>query len=96
MRIKLRYLVQSGGPNFIPSVRSPVRLVPSEKYTQPSISTVHAKSHPQISLPFLNQAPKSARVWFLEIALVLVSVACVCVCVCVCLTLTLDPSATYS
>ena len=35
MRIKLRYLVRSGGPNFIPSVRGPVRLVQSEKYTQP-------------------------------------------------------------
>ena len=33
--IKLRYLVQSGGPNFIPSLRGPVRLVRSEKYTQP-------------------------------------------------------------
>ena len=33
--IKLRYLVRSGGPNFIPSVRGPVRFVRSEKYTQP-------------------------------------------------------------
>ena len=35
MRIKLKYLVQSGGPNFISSVRGPVRLVRYEKYTQP-------------------------------------------------------------
>ena len=35
MRIKLRYLVRSGGPSFIPSVRGPVGLVRSEKYTQP-------------------------------------------------------------
>ena len=38
MRIKLRYLVRSGGPNFIPSVRGPVRLVRSEKYTQPALT----------------------------------------------------------
>ena len=30
--IKLRYLVRSGGPNFIPSVRGPVRKI----YTTPS------------------------------------------------------------
>ena len=35
MRIKLRYLVRSAGPSFIPSVRGPVRLIHSEKYTQP-------------------------------------------------------------
>ena len=39
MRIKLRYLVRSGGPNFIPSVRGPVRLVRSKKYTQPIMLT---------------------------------------------------------
>ena len=39
MRIKLRYLVRSCGPNFIPSVRGPVRLVRSEKYTQPLRTT---------------------------------------------------------
>ena len=38
MRIKLRYLVRSGGPNFIPSVRGPVCLVRSEKYTQPTVN----------------------------------------------------------
>ena len=42
MRIKLRYLVRSGGPNFIPSVRGPVRLVWSEKYTQPLRKVSHA------------------------------------------------------
>ena len=43
MRIKLIYLVQSGGPNFIPSVRCPVRLVRSKKYTQPPGSEVAIK-----------------------------------------------------
>ena len=38
--IKLKYLVQSSSLNFIPSVRGPVRLVQSEKYTQP-----HNDSH---------------------------------------------------
>ena len=42
MRIKLRYLVWSGGPNFIPSVCGPVRLVRSEKYTQPR-KTYHTR-----------------------------------------------------
>ena len=38
--IKLRYLVRSGGPNFIPSVRGPVRLVRPEKYTQLIFCTI--------------------------------------------------------
>ena len=38
MCIKLRYLVRSGSSNFIPSVRGPVRLVQSKKYTQPQLS----------------------------------------------------------
>ena len=38
MRIKLKYLVRSGGPNFICSVRGPVYLVRSEKYTQPKVT----------------------------------------------------------
>ena len=45
MRIKLKYLqVRSGGPNFIPSVRGPVRLVRSEKYTQPAYYAQKAMS----------------------------------------------------
>ena len=39
MSIKLKYLVRSGGPNFISSVHGLVRLVRSEKYTQPLVST---------------------------------------------------------
>ena len=57
MRIKLRYLVRSGGPNFTPSVRGPVRLVRSENihnlYRQKSFTTMtkFAKLFPRVTFP---------------------------------------------
>ena len=48
MCIKLRYLVWSGSPNFILSVRGPVHLVQSEKYTQPFLLSLGVRSAEEI------------------------------------------------
>ena len=57
MRIRDICMVRSGGPNFIPSVRGPARLVRSEKYTQPPNVAITENPPPEMNSQVTTEVP---------------------------------------